>query len=188
MYVRRLYRGLSTYLGLSYCTARNAAIDLAEGIGQVVPEHDTGCQYDHEEWEGVEPCVNNDRRRPLIWMSSSVIKIMPPYDGFASYGRPDGWESEPHCEDRDKAIAKYAHKWQTYEHLGQVPDQIVSENDGEWENWPTSDDDGVSAVRGAGSDGVSAVRGADAGASHPVTRVRANPKCLAGKKKKPLTR
>ena len=56
---RRAFEGLTTdYLRVSevaYCTARNAAIDLAEGIGLLELEVDSHCFYDREEWDGVAP-------------------------------------------------------------------------------------------------------------------------------------
>ena len=91
--------------------ARSAAIDLAEGLGLLGPEPDSHCFYDKEEWEGVERCHGDDRRRPVIWMPTHLICIHPPDDGYAAYGRPFGWDSVPYCFDIDEAMREYGAKW-----------------------------------------------------------------------------
>ena len=67
---RRVFEGLTENylraLEIAYCTARNAAIDLAEGIRLLGREPTSHCLYDAEEWEGVEPCANDKRRRPIV--------------------------------------------------------------------------------------------------------------------------
>ena len=137
---------------LSYCKARDAAIDLAEGIGQVVPDEDTDCQDDDGDWEGVEPCINDERRRPLYWRPSCVITIQPPKDGFAAYGRPYlRWKSKTHREDREQALEHYRDSWDQYEHLGDVPE---FERSHDTANRDPSASETVSAVRGADDNGA----------------------------------
>ena len=66
---------------IAYCIARSAAMDLAEGIGLLGPDPASDCVYDFEEWEGVEPCVNDDRRRPVVWGGRATLTICSPFDG-----------------------------------------------------------------------------------------------------------
>ena len=52
----RIFEGCSPgYMDLSvlsYCMARDAAIDLAEGIGLIIPDSDSDCQSDQGGWDG----------------------------------------------------------------------------------------------------------------------------------------
>ena len=45
----------------------------------------TASVIDQGGWEGVEPCINSDRRRPLFWRPFDVLSIQPPDDGYAAY-------------------------------------------------------------------------------------------------------
>ena len=120
-----------------------------------------------------------------------MISMQPLYDGYASYGRPSGWSSTPHDENREEALEHYRDCWEQYERLGDIPEYVKS--------YGTADRDAsastnTSAVRGAGGTGAgdpsastytSVVRGAGdtiatgAGVG-PVPPLRVDPNCLAG--------
>ena len=79
----------------SYVIARNMAIDLAEGLGEISDEQDpetTELEIPRgrvgSDWMGVPRTHRNDvRRRPLLKEGSFALRFTGADDGLASYGR-----------------------------------------------------------------------------------------------------
>ncbi len=110
--------------------ARQRAIDLASGIGWIVP---TGPQDDTtgEEWidydldgDGHRGArrYKNEARLPILFWESDVVSIFVPFaDGFSSYGRLRLVNFEFVSIPRADAILKYTSSMGEFEHWGNYP-------------------------------------------------------------------
>jgi hypothetical protein len=94
---------------VNHATARRSAVDLAEGIGLLLPDPETNePSGDQRPWPGT-PCVSSrdDRREVIVWADDQAIEIQDHPDGFATYGRLDGPVGYPDTMTRVQGIVKF---------------------------------------------------------------------------------
>ncbi len=117
--------------------ARQRAIDLASGIGLIVPvgpqDDTTGEEWidydsDGEGHRGARRYKNEARLPVLFWESDVVSTFVPFADGYSSYGRLRLVNFEFVSIPRADAILKYTSSMGEFEHWGNYPTG--------WENPP----------------------------------------------------
>ena len=110
--------------------ARQRAIDLASGIGWIVPtgpqDDTTGEEWIDYDWSGEghrgARRYKNEARLPVLFWESDVVSTFVPFaDGYSSYGRLRLVNFEFVSIPRADAILKYTSSMGEFEHWGNYP-------------------------------------------------------------------
>jgi hypothetical protein len=114
----------------SLANARQRAVDLASGIGLIIPV-DPNDDTSGEEWIDVDLDGNssrgarkhkNETRLPVLFWEPEVVSMFVPFaDGFSSYGRLSLLNFDYISIPRAEGIAKYVNKAHDYDHWGNPP-------------------------------------------------------------------
>ena len=114
----------------SLANARQRAVDLASGIGEIIPvgpDDDTSGEewvnvgLDGESSRGARK-HKNETRLPVLFWEPEVVSIFVPFaDGFSSYGRLSLLNFDYISIPRAEGIAKHVNTTQEYDHWGTAP-------------------------------------------------------------------
>jgi hypothetical protein len=114
----------------SLANARQRAVDLAAGIGVIIPV-DSDDDTSGEEWINVDldgvssrgaRRHKNEARLPVLFWEPDVVSIFVPFsDGFSSYGRLSLLNFDYISIPRAEGIAKYVSTMHEYDHWGTPP-------------------------------------------------------------------
>ncbi|MCP4193645.1 MAG: hypothetical protein GY768_23785, partial [Planctomycetaceae bacterium] len=114
---------------LAAAEARRRAVELADGGGILAPlpmscGGDEEDAKDDEPWNGSPVDRNGVRAYPILWEGDSALLFIANADGYASYGRPRADLSTRILPRRD-AVERFFARWDRFQHIGDVPDELV---------------------------------------------------------------